>query len=218
MKRHSGLVVILAVLLGVSGALAQTSQVTVMLLSGTQHLLRNDYEGTPNSLCLSNLIGGQVPPGSQFMWFDESLQQYRPTVTRVLDGGWGPAGTTVLTRGKAFWIRIPPLGGLVASSQYAVTFSGDIPTNATTVHLDPGYNAYGYPFPVTQYWTNTQVAKSVPSSSMLLVWQPTMFTFQGYPKTRSGWSAGALTLTPGQGVFVALSSVVATNILEPRPY
>ena len=217
MKRLLSLL-ILTTLLAASTAMAQTSQVTLLLQSGTQHLLRNDYEGPPNSLCLSNLIGGQVPPGSQFLWYEEAPPRYRPSVTRVLDGGWGPAGTTVLTRGKAFWIRIPPQGGLVASSQYAVTFSGEIPTNATTVHLEPGYNTYGYPYPVNQYWTNTQVAKSLPNGSMLMVWQSGMLTFQGYPKTRGGWSGGPPVLTPGQGVFVSLGSAVATNILEPRPY
>lgn len=219
MKRLLSLL-ILTTLLAASTAMAQTSQVTLLLQSGAQHLLRNDYDGPPNSVCLSNLIGGQVPPGSQCIRFDPVTQGYQPAISRDRDGSWGPAGTTVLARGAAFWLRIPPQGGLVVSSQYEVTFSGNVPTSSFLVTSYPQGNAVGYPYPSSALWTNTQYAKSSPAGSQLMVWNPTNQTFGGYLRTGpGGWSlAASVVLPPGRGCFVFRNSSASTNFIEPKPY
>mgnify|MGYP001313683036 CR=1 FL=1 len=199
-------------------AVAQVSQVTLTMSSSNQYLIRNDFIGSDESMALATLIGGQVPPGSQFIRFDAGQQAYLPTITRDRSGSWGPGGTTVLERGVAYWLRIPPQGGLVVSSHYQVTLSGTIPAAATTVPVRPQANPIGYPYPVTQYWTNTQLAKSCPQGSSVSFWDPISRIFSTAARGTRAWVPATNKATAGQGYFVNFKSLVPTNIVEPLPY
>ena len=216
-----GFIPLLIALALLSGAVrAQNSSVTVTINSGTPFLMRNDYDGTDSSLCLSNLIGGQVPPGSQCILFDPVLQSYRPAIFRDRDGSWGPAGPTVLARGSAYWLRIPSQGGLVVSSSYQVTLSGVIPASTFSVTSVPQGNAVGYPYPEPALSAIPNVMLSSPLSSQLWVWNPTNLIFNVYSRSGpGGWGmASAVVLPPGSGCFVFRSGSATTNFLEPKPY
>lgn len=202
-------------------AQAQLSQVTLVLNSGQQHLIRNDYDGTPSEMSLANLIGTQVPPGSQFIRFDPVAQAYLPTITRDRYGSWGPAGTTVLARGVAYWLNIPPQGGLVSNSSYSVTLSGTIPSVATTVVATTNYNAMGYPYPADCIWSNTALAVASPNGSYVYFWNPEYTTFyQGMKSTKgTGWppTVGG-TLEAGLGFFLKSAGTNVVSVVEPLPY
>lgn len=201
----------------------QTSQVTLTLFSGMQHLIRYDYEGSSSARSLANTIGNQVPPGSTFIRFDRAQQAYLPAVTLDTSGSWGPAGTSELARGVAYWLGIPPIDGIwVTTGQYFVTLSGDVPTSHLSMVCSPGWNAVGYPYPVARHFTNTQYAKSAPNSSQMIIFDVSSQTF-GAPSAKSkvaGWSMPASTtvLVEGQGYFLKSGSALATNLVEPKPY
>lgn len=197
---------------------AQESSVVMSLVTNRQYLIRNDFIGPDSAMSLATLISNQVPPGSQFIRFDASRQAYLPTITRDRSGSWGPAGTTVLVRGEAYWLRIPPMGGLVTSSQYQVTLTGTIPVSDTVVTSVPLFNAAGYPYPVSRQWTNTQYAKSLPNSSQLRTWNTTNQDFFTATKGIHGWSSSTLILSPGQGFFVYRNSASPSNFTEAVPY
>ena len=199
-------------------AVAQESEVTLTILSGNMQLIRNDFVGPPSTMCLSNLIGGQVPPGSQFIRFDAQRQTYLPAITRDREGSWGPGGTTVLARGAAYWLCIPPQGGLVTNVQYQVTLTGDIPSSSTSMSCVPRYNAVCYPYPVTRAWTNTQFAKICPSGSSMGLWNPLTKVFDVSMRGTRAWSPANTTVLPGQGFFVSFNGAAPTNFTESLPY
>ena len=213
------LFIVLAVLGAWLSASAQMSQVTLVLNSGQQHLIRNDYEGTPGEMSLANLIGNQVPPGSQFIRFDSGAQAYLPTITQDRYGSWGPAGTTVLSRGVAYWLNIPPQGGLVSNSSYEVTLSGTIPSAATTIEAITNYNAMGFPYPADCIWSNTALAVASPNGSYVYFWNSEYTTFYGGQKTTKGWppSVGGA-LEAGVGYFLKTAGTSVVSVVEPLPY
>lgn len=210
--------ILLMMAMASSLALAQSSQVTITIGSGNMQLIRNDFIGPSSSMCLSNLIGGQVPPGSQFVSFDSSRQLYFPAITRDREGSWGPRGTTVLARGVAYWLGIPPQGGLVTSSQYQVTLTGDIPSSSTAMSCVPNINAAGYPYPVATTWTNTQFAKTCRSGAWIGLWNPATKGFDFSMRGARSWSPATMTVQPGQGFFVNYSGATPTNFTESLPY
>jgi hypothetical protein len=203
--------------------LAQMSQVTLVLYSGQQHLIRYDYDGSSAARSLANVIGSQVPPGSTFIEFDPVAQAYRPAITRDTEGSWGPRGTTVLQRGTAYWLGIPPVDGIwVLTNSYTVTLTGDVPVSNLTMVCKPLWGAVGYPYPVDRLFTNTQYAKIVANGSQMILWDASSQTFlPPASKTKiAGWTAPASTsvLTAGQGYFLRSASAAATNIVETKPY
>ena len=212
-----GLVVLFAWL----PASAQLPQVTLVLNSGQQHLIRNDYDGTASEMSLANLIGNQVPPGSQFIRFDSGTQAYLPTITQDRFGSWGPAGTTVLSRGVAYWLCIPPQGGLVSNSSYEVTLSGTTPSAATTIEAITNYNAMGYPYPVDCIWSNTALAVACPNGSYVYFWNSEYTTFYGGQKSTkgTGWPpAVGGALEAGIGFFLKPFGTNVVSVVEPLPY
>ena len=217
MSLSIGLVVLCAWL----PASAQLTQVTLVLNSGQQHLIRNDYDGTPSEMSLANVISNQVPPGSQFIRFDSGTQAYLPTITQDRYGSWGPGGTTVLSRGVAYWLCIPPQGGLVSNSSYEVTLSGTIPSAATTVVASTNYNAMGYPYPVDCIWSNTALAVASPNGSVVYFWNSEYTTFYtGQKSTKgTGWPpAVGGTLEAGLGFFLKSAGADAVSVVERLPY
>lgn len=202
-------------------AYAQTSQVTLVLNSGQQHLIRNDYDGAASNMSLASLIGSQVPPGSQFIQFDADTQAYLPTITQDRYGSWGPAGTAVLFRGVAYWLRIPPQGGLVASNQYHVTFTGTVPASDTTITVSSNFNALGYPYPVDGIWGQTALAATCPNGSYVYFWDTTLQYFSsGVKSTKDGaWPPYMATksLQAGEGFFFRLVGTNVLNVVELLP-
>ena len=196
-------------------------QTTLILNSGMQHLIRYDYEFPESSRTLNALIGQQVPPGSQFITMDVANQVYWPTITQDREGSWGPRGTTTLARGVAYWLRIPPVGGLVTSNQYVVTMSGTTPTTNTTQTVQPSViNPLGYPYPVDRAWTSTAMATAIPNLSMVWFWDSAGGGLTMSQKSAKGaWMGLALTkqLQTGEGYFLQIPGSTPLNVVEPLP-
>lgn len=197
-----------------------TGQTTLILGSGQQHLIRYDYDGSPPSTTLNALIGQQVPPGSQFIWMDVPGQAYWPTVTMDRHGSWGPQGSTTLYRGVAYWLRIPPPGGLVTSNQYSVTLGGTIPAEATTITAagDGKFSPLGYPYPQDAVFGRTALAAAAPMGSIVYFWTGTAFS--GGSKSSKGWASAQSNqvIKTGEGFFFKTpSGAPELNVVEPLP-
>lgn len=201
---------------------AATGQTKLILTSGQQHLIRYDYDAPASSRTLNALIGQQVPPGSQFISMDVANQAYRPTITLDREGSWGPRGTTTLARGVAYFLRIPPPGGLVASNQYSVTLTGTTPTEATTITAaGNGFvSPLGYPYPVDRQWSATALFAAAPMGSTVYFWDSQQQFFAGGQKGAKGWmpAQANYTIKSGEGFFFTTPPGGAElNIVEPLP-
>lgn len=210
---------VLGMILGIH-AWAETGAVTLQLGSGREHLIRYDFDGAPANQTLENLIGQQVPPGSQFIAMDVANQAYWPTITQDSSGSWGPRGTSTLSRGVAYWLRIPPVGGFVTSNQYVVTLTGDVPTEATTITAagNGKFSPLGYPYPVDSVFGRTALAAAAPMGSTVYFW--TGASLSGGTKGSKGWAAAQSNqlVRPGEGFFLKTPSGSADlNVVEPLP-
>ena len=196
-------------------------QTTLILSSGRQHLIRYDYEGEPADTTLSAQIGQQVPPGSQFIWMDVANQQYRSTVTLDRQGSWGPRGTTTLHRGVAYWLRIPPVGGLVTSNQYSVTLSGQDPTSPATLTAaaNMAVSPLGYPYPSNKTFGTMAMSAAAPIGSYVYFWDAPSQLFYGGAKSSKGWAAAFSNklVNAGEGYFFRNNSAATLNVVEPLP-
>jgi len=192
---------------------AQSTSLVLTLNSGQRALFRYAFDGGT----VATTIGSQVPPGSQLIAFNGATQ-YQPTITRDRDGWWGPRGTTALARGNAYWLYIPPVGGLVVSSQYTLTFSGALATGPFTLTNAFGYNGVGYPYPVDYFWTNSQCAKSARNNSTLSLWdQPSQSFVGSFKNSRGVWSGVAVTAVVKAVHGVVLFSTGSTVYVETNP-
>jgi hypothetical protein len=192
---------------------------------GKLALLRNDFEDiTGRGLAITNVIGDQVPDGSTVLIWDYSFNP-APKYIAINKaapgrGGWGAAGTNRLLRGRSFFLQIP--SGAV-SNEYQVYLMGEVPDKTTapttSVTVINTLGMYGLPYPVSEYWTNTTLAKQAVDGDTLLLWNGTNYV--AYNKAapgRGGWGAGTnVVLTPGQG-FWFRTSAASSNWMVGKPY
>jgi hypothetical protein len=213
-----------------SAAFAQSNQVLSRNAVGYEkftvttnklYLLRNDFVGLGKSMSISNAIGDQLPANSQVILWDDSNQTYRAAINYTTLSKWGQRGTTELYRGMAFFIRTP---ASAPSNTYDVYIMGEVPDRFTASNTPMtsvlGLNPDGIPYPVSDKWTNSQYAKSLPNNSQLIIWNEANQTYNAaINKTAlSGWGTigNATVINPGQGFFVRSTNTVSFN--EPKPY
>lgn len=220
-------IVIAALALGLVGsaAFAQTNSVLsrnavgyvkVDMAKSNLHFVAHnfvDINGGP--VTVTNLIGNQLPLGSQVLVWNPSGQSYVGELRGVT--GWSP-GTNRLTPGRGFWVRVPSGGSI--SNLYSVYLMGEVPDKTTlptsTVAVVSGLNMLGSPYPVATRWTNTAIAKSAPLGAQLLRWDPSLQSYVGSLKGVTGWSPTTNVLYPGQGFWFRTTS--NTNWIESKPY
>ena len=185
---------------------------------GKLALLRNDFEDiTGRGLAITNVIGDQVPTDSSILLWDYNLLQYK-AIGKGSRSGWGTAGTNVLARGQSFFLKIP---ATAVSNEYQVYLMGEVPDKTTAptsaVGIVSGLGMYGVPYPVSEYWTNTTLAKQAQNNDFVMIWDGNQYIAYG-KSSRSGWgSATNLVLTPGQGFWFKTASA-SSNWSVPKPY
>lgn len=170
------------------------------------------------NMCISNLVGNQLPNGSYaFIWDRGGVQGSYINCSKSSRSGWTP-GTNILHRGDAFWLYVP--GSVATAAQYEVVLSGEVPDSTlestTTVDNIRSVDAVGYPYPTDTLWTNTTLAKGAPVGSYVHVWNGA--AYDTYNKgARSGWTTPAgFVLRMGQAFW--FQTVAATNWTEIVPY
>ena len=129
-------------------------------------------------------------------------------------------GTTRVARGEGFWIRVP---GTAVSNEYPVRLIGQIPDRmtapSTVVQNITGVNMLGFPYPVQEKWTNTDIAKKTPGSSTLYLWDQSNQVYMVYSKSaRGSWGSmmSNVVLNPGQGFW--LRNTDTFDWVESKPY
>lgn len=179
---------------------------------------RSDFESMNRSggLTVSDMLGEQLPVGSQLYLWDRSAKMFRIAV-KPLGAGWGSAGITRVARGEGFWIRVPESA---ASNRYPVFIMGMVPSckTAPTTTMS-GVNMLGLPYPVQMKWTNTDIAKTAPVNSTVYLWNQSNQTYSAYVKSAgAGWDGAAadVILYPGQGFW--LRNTGTFEWAEAKPY
>ena len=221
MRRIQTLILALSVM--AAGAMAQSTNVnsvnvvgyttvTVPSNNGLVLVSLNLESVSGQAMCISNLVGDQLPVNSWAHIWDRTKNGYYSTSkTR---SGWGSIGTSNIMRGDAFWLQN---GSLTAN--YVVVFSGEVPDSTleatTTVSQISQVDAVGYPYPADILWTNTTLAKNSLVGDWLHVWNGAGYV--SYSKTRGGWGvAETNTIRLGQGFWFQTTNTVAWT--ESVPY
>lgn len=217
-----------------SSAFAQTTgvlsrnavgYVKVTIPKGKLALIRNDFEDISGSgLAITNVIGDQVPVGSTILLWDYTFNpapKYIPINKAAANrGGWGAGGTNRLVRGQSFFMQIP---SSAASNEYQVYMMGEVPDKTTaptsTVGVITSLGMYGHPYPVSEYWTNTTLAKNAAVGDSLLLWNGDAYVpYNKAAANRGGWGAATnVILAPGQGFWFQTSNA-SSNWTVPKPY
>ena len=210
-----------------SSAFAQTTgvlsrnavgYVKVTIPKGKLELIRYDFEDiTGRGTAITNVIGDQVPTDSTVLLWDYADPKYI-AINKGSRSGWGTGGTNRLLRGQSFFLKIP---ATAASNEYQVYLMGEVPDKTTaptsTVGVVSGLGMYGVPYPVSEYWTNTTLAKQAQNNDFMMIWDGNQYV--AYNKSsRSGWGAGTnVILKPGQGFWFKTASA-SSNWSVPKPY
>jgi len=195
--------------------------VKITVRSNSLFVARNDFNGLTSALAISNAIGDQLPPNSQILLWNKSIQSWRPPIIKTAFG-WGSAGSNVLSRGDSFFIKLPKS---VPSNSYQVFFMGEVPDRnttegtGTTFNIFPGLNLNADSYPVSRKWTSTVMSAKLPPNSQILVWNETNQSYNApIIKTAFGWgtSGNALTIDPGVGYWIRATGTVSFS--ETKPY
>jgi hypothetical protein len=211
-----------AVMVAASCAMAATNEVTSVNVVGFNRiaippngmaLVTLNFESFGNST-LQDLIGDQLAVNSKaYIWDRASNTYVGASRTR---GGW--SATNVIMRGDAFWLK--PAAS--ATTNY-VTFMGEAPAaynqgQSTTIFGISGMEAVGYAYPTDLVWTNTALAKvQTQVNDKLYIWNVNTQGYDGYSKTRGGWSTPAgFTIPAGRAFWLKTS--VTIDWTEDAPY
>ena len=182
---------------------------------------RSDFEDLTSSggVTVAGLFGDQLPESTLLYLWNRSSATYN-TLMKTRRGGWGMPGTTRVARGEGFWIRVP---GTAVSNEYPVRLIGQIPDRmtapSTVVQNITGVNMLGFPYPVQEKWTNTDIAKKTPGSSTLYLWDQSNQVYMVYSKSaRGSWGSmmSNVVLNPGQGFW--LRNTDTFDWVESKPY
>lgn len=216
------LVAATAVALAVSAS-AQTNQVLSRNAVGYQRidLPANQFEfvaGQFNQLDGSpNVVSNVIPVasnGTQVVLWDVGTSTYVPILRSK--GSWGAPGTNPIPRGTAFFLR----GAAVAQTVYIM---GEVPDRLTATQTVsfayPGFTAKASGYPVSTFWTNTQLSQILANNDQFIVWDNTTDTYVPYLKAKGAWGAASnYVLKAGEGFFVRKLGTTTNTWTEVKPY
>ena len=173
-------------------------------------LVSMDFENMGGDTA-ADIIGDQLPQGSSIFFWDPVGQTYvGETKTKT---GW--AGTNKITLGRAMFFSVP---NTAASNEYQVYLMGEVPATTGQTYKTVGFYFQGYPYPVAQTWTNTDIAKQTAQGDSIFWWDVSGQTYAGATKTKTGWGGAATNkvLNPGEGFII--SAIAALTVNETKPY
>jgi hypothetical protein len=164
------------------------------------------------SLYVDDVIGDQLPDDSIVYIWNAASNKY-DIESKAARGGWTP-NSYPIEPGAGIWLEVP---SSAASNQYDVYLMGEVPSETNWVVTVPSnLNCVGYTYPVATLWTNTELAKNLPTDSLIYLWDGTNYDI--YSKAaRGGWSTAAdLVIEPGVGFWVDnRGSALDWDIVKP---
>ncbi|MCZ7592759.1 MAG: hypothetical protein M5U15_11720 [Kiritimatiellae bacterium] len=167
---------------------------------------------------VTNLLAG-VPNSTVVSLWDDTAQGYI-SFSKSGRGVWdASAQTSVVARGKAFFVRIP--GSASTNDLYIMGEVPDATTAPTTTQSRAsGLSFRGHPYPVAVAFTGTAFAVAAPNSTVVSIWDASTQSYLSYSKSGRGvWDAGAqsASLQAGQGLIIR-SAAAPNNWTEVKPY
>ena len=166
----------------------------------------NKFDGS--SITLDDVFGAALPDLSEvYVWFTNN-QQFQ--VSTFIEGaGFSPNFT--LTRGQGLFIKPSDLG---SAASYDVFLAGEVPgaTSAasTPLTLVNGFNAVGFPYPVSTTLNNSGLNGATEDLDEVYMWNPgnqSYSVFTRFDIPGSEWNGAENTvITPGSALFVKKQS------------
>ena len=171
----------------------------------------NQLDGSPN--VVSNVLPS-ASNGTQFILWDAGAQAYVAILRSK--GGWGTAGSNVVPRGTAFFLR-------GATNAQTVYIMGEVPDRLTATQtvsfVVPGFNGKASGYPVSTFWTNTQISQTLSNGDQFIVWNNQTDAYVSYLKSKGAWGAATnYQLRAGEGFFIRKLSLGTSTWIEPKPY
>lgn len=213
--------ILMGTLIAITASFAQTNQVLsknavgyvrVDLPKGLS-LVQNVFNPIGAPIAISNTFSTLPNNSKVHIWNGGTYSTYN----KAAIGAWGSNGSNQLARGTGFWVEIPQTA---ASNSYSVFLMGEVPDNTNTVvSLTAGLNMKGYPYPVSEKWTNTALAKASPNNTKLHIWNGSGYATYNRAAI-GGWNSSSnVVLNPGQGFWVEFPGTAAsTNVSITKPY
>lgn len=198
--------------------------VKVTIPDGGLALIRPDFEQLDPSVPadMNNLIGDQLPNGSQAHIWDVGTSAYVTELKGGRAGAWPNPGR-VVERGEAFWLEIPDSSG---QADWDVYIMGEVPgannnSETSSVLAISGVDAVGYPFPAAIVWGETSLATNLPLDSLLHLWNIDTQSYESFLKGGRGGDWGAAetkVIEPGTAFWVEVGDASVIDWTEAKPY
>ncbi|MCE9615687.1 MAG: hypothetical protein K8T26_15570 [Lentisphaerae bacterium] len=181
---------------------------------GKLYLVATAFEDIDGkTLKTSDVIGTQLPIGSQIFWYKNPQEGYK-TDTRV-GSNWG---TNIVYHGfMGFWVKVNPTAALAS---YDVVFKGQVPMESTVSNVVvSGLNMLGFPYTADVAFTNTALYNLGRPSDQMIVYDP-VAGYTTYTRLGGGWgaTAKALVIKQGQGFWYKSTTNSPLLDVEARPY
>jgi hypothetical protein len=222
-------VVALLMLMG-SVAYSQTTQVVSRnavgyvkktMQKGQIHLLNFDFLTVDGSAATaSEVFGDQLPTGTRIFIWDPSAQDYSSATEVKGFAGWLP-NTNDFSQAYGFWLQVP---SGVASNEYQVFMMGEVPdrftrpTGTVAVAGAPGgaLTLIGYPYPVSQPWTNLAIAQNAVNGDRAFFYDTDLMDYVTLVRGFAGWVPNDFVVEPGSAFWYRTTTAQVWE--EPKPY
>ena len=184
------------------------------LEKGKLYLIASAFEDIDgNRLTAANVIGTQLPNGSQVHFYD-GVTPYKTDTRNVT--GWS---SNVTFRGfMGFWVKVANTG---TQTVYDVVLNGQVPfANTSSNIVSSGLNMLGFPYTADVAFTNTALYAQSVNGDQLHVYNTAANNYTTYTRNVTGWPAAArsLILTQGLGFWYKSSRGTPVLDVEARPY
>lgn len=137
-----------------------------------------------------NSIISQLSPESTITAWDRLEQRYILTKP----GQQSPPLQTI-NAGDAFYISVP--------EHTKLKLYGWVPDATNTVSTIPnGISMHGFAYPTVFNFSNSDLSKDLENGSLLLLWDNNTHRYNIFRKTKTGWPASDILISPQQGFWI----------------
>ena len=180
------------------------------------YMLSNPFGPRANGTAqlLSDVLEGQIPQATQVFVWDAVNQIYQVYAWLNSMNNWFP-NEPEMPQGKAFFIR--------TSGNATLRLKGIAPGTTTgqpNLEVMPGFNLYGYPYPLATTLELTGLENGTNVGDYLYAWDNNVggWLFSLRTATAPFWSNN-LSIQPGDAFFIMARGIVTPTTYSPAvPY
>jgi hypothetical protein len=182
--------------------------------NGTYAMICNqlDADGTGTNNSIYNVVGTNLPPNTQVLCWNPALGTF--TSTKLTAAGKWSVNNQIVTNamnpGSGFFINCPLAAGIGTN----ITVVGSVIQGTNLYSISTGYQIVAPSGPIAGGIVSTN-GYAPTKNDQVLIWNPSLGTYQSHKYTGTTWTGGEPTYSVGQAFFLnAAEANVWTNILN----